>query len=69
MDVRHVNTGPWIRSSWCGPKNNCVELCHTGTEVIVRDSKNEPATLTFDHACWSAFAQRFRTDPDQGSTH
>ena len=62
MNVRNINTEPWIRSSWCGPQHNCVELSHTDAEVIIRDSKNEATVLTFDHGCWSAFVQRFGSE-------
>lgn len=46
----------WIKSSYSGPRGNCVELAWTGS-VAVRDSKDLGAgVLYFPAGAWSLFA-------------
>lgn len=53
-----MNSTKWIRSSFCGPQHNCVELSHGDAGVIIRDSKaTGAAVLIFDRAPWSIFVK------------
>lgn len=33
---------PWLKSSYSGSGNNCVETATAGRVVLVRDSKDQP---------------------------
>lgn len=63
IDSRIFPTGSWVRSSWCVPNGNCVELNPSVAEVVgVRDSKGDAtAFLTFDQGQWLAFLTRCRS--------
>ncbi|MFE3030163.1 DUF397 domain-containing protein [Streptomyces canus] len=47
----------WLRSSYSnGAGGECVECASTGTEVLVRDSKQETGpVITLAHGAWRAF--------------
>lgn len=52
-----LNTGGWIKSSYCKPGGNeCVEVSIGTHEIKVRDSKDRSGgQLTFTRAEWAAF--------------
>lgn len=53
MDLSRVT---WRKSRRSGNGANCVEVAHTGTTFLVRDSKNpEGAKLTCTPTEWQAF--------------
>jgi hypothetical protein len=51
----------WRRSTRCTPTKNCVELAHTGHDVVVRDSKSTTTLHPIDGAGWTAFLTHCRT--------
>jgi hypothetical protein len=60
-DVRDKKPArPWLRSSLCTPGKNCVEIRHTGTDVIIRDSKSEAALSALGGVPWAAFLAHCR---------
>jgi hypothetical protein len=47
----------WVKSTKSGAAGHCVQVRHSGTDVLVRDSKwgEASAVLTFTEAEWRAF--------------
>ena len=46
----------WVKSTRSGSNGACVEVMDTGSELLVRDSKDpESAVLRFTREEWSAF--------------
>ncbi|MFD3585972.1 DUF397 domain-containing protein [Streptomyces sp. NPDC058683] len=53
-----LGTAVWIKSSYSGGDENCLEITHTHPTLIpVRDSKTAPhgPRLAFRPEAWSAF--------------
>jgi hypothetical protein len=51
-----VERNVWRKSSRSGSQGECVEVMDTGTQVLVRDSKDhEGPVLTFTPGEWRAF--------------
>lgn len=47
----------WVKSTRSGNNGQCVEVCDTGNQVSIRDSKDpDGPTLSFTPAEWEAFA-------------
>lgn len=60
-ESRHLDGGPWRRSSACIPANECVEVGRALGVVMVRDSKASAAfLLSFGTEVWDAFLDRLR---------
>jgi len=53
-----MKTGEWIKASKSSTNGSCVEIMYTGTEYVVRDSKDrEGPVLTYTLAEWDAFIE------------
>jgi hypothetical protein len=58
----------WRRSSYCA-NGNCVEVAFLGTDVLVRDSKNQDGPmLRISFADWNIFLDGVRGGEFDGRT-
>jgi hypothetical protein len=60
-DVRDTESNAfWLRSSYCTPKKNCVEVGRDGGGVTIRDSKSSITLRPLDEVHWTAFVAHCR---------
>lgn len=51
-----MNRGEWVKSTFCGTGESCVEVMFLGDGYLVRDSKNPIGpNLAFTVEEWDAF--------------
>lgn len=60
-DVRDTDASrSWLRSSFCTPGKNCVEVGREGGDVVIRDSKSSAALRPLDDVRWTVFLAHCR---------
>jgi hypothetical protein len=66
-DQNVLNSHRWIKSSYSGGGNDCVEVAISGATIAIRDSNSTcQSLLRVSHHEWHAFLQSLDRYPPKG---